>query len=66
LGWNCRKKKVQPPFVPKLKSDADTRYIDKAFTDENPINSYNNEESTDHGVYVFKGFSYNQDVLKKK
>jgi len=66
VDWvGIAEKKVQPPFVPKLKSDADTRYIDKAFTDENPINSYNNEESTDHGVYVFKGFSYNQDELKK-
>jgi len=66
IDWKgIAEKKIQPPFVPKLKSDVDTRYIDKLFTEENPLNSYNVEDASDQNVYIFKGFSYNPDVSVK-
>jgi len=66
IDWKgVAQKTVQPPFVPKLKDDIDTRYVDKLFTEENPINSYNVEDASET-VYVFKGFSYNQDLSNIK
>jgi len=61
IDWKgIAEKSIQPPFVPKLKDDVDTRYVDKLFTEENPINSCNEDASGP--VYIFKGFSYNQDL----
>ena len=38
VNWeDAWKKKIKPPFIPKLKNDTDLRYFDTMFTDE-PIN----------------------------
>ena len=38
VNWSdALKKKIKPPFIPKLKNDTDLRYFDTMFTDE-PIN----------------------------
>ena len=35
INWeDAKKKKIKPPFIPKLKSDIDLRYFDVMFTDE--------------------------------
>jgi serine/threonine protein kinase len=35
INWeDAKKKKIKPPFIPKLKSDTDLRYFDVMFTDE--------------------------------
>lgn len=37
-------KKVKPPFLPKLKSMEDTKYVDNQFVEMNPIDSYNSQD----------------------
>lgn len=57
-------KKIKPPFIPKISSDIDTRYIDSEFTNCTPTDSYNPGDSLEDSD-KFNGFSYNTDQFKK-
>lgn len=41
---NLMLKKIKPPFMPRLKSNTDTKYIDENFLEINPIDSYNQSD----------------------
>ena len=51
-------KKIKPPFTPKLRNAADTRYIDPEFTETAPVDSYNPGESLNENDNPYVGFSY--------
>ena len=55
-------KKIKPPFIPRLKNETDTRYIDKVFTGATPKDTPS--ESVDKVDVEFNGFSY--DINKKE
>jgi protein-serine/threonine kinase len=59
-------KKIKPPFTPRIKSESDTRYIDKEFTDEPPIDSLNPGDSLGENENPYVGFSYDpsKDIVK--
>ena len=59
-------KKIKPPFIPRIKSDTDTKYIDKQFTDEPPIDSVNPGDSLGDNENPYVGFSYDpsKDIIK--
>ena len=46
INWeSILEKKIKPPFIPKLKSETDTKYIDPEFTSLAPTDSYHAGES---------------------
>jgi serine/threonine protein kinase len=49
--------KIKPPFIPKLKSNCDTKYIDTDFLAEQPVDSYNKGDTVDTKDDLFKDFS---------
>ena len=51
-------KKNKPPFTPRIKCESDTRYIDKEFTDEPPIDSLNPGDSLGENENPYVEFSY--------
>lgn len=55
-------KKIKPPFIPRISSDSDTKYIDSEFTNLTPVDSYNPQDMLD-GDTDYKGFSYSQDKI---
>ena len=55
-------KKIKPPFIPRISSDSDTKYIDSEFTNLNPIDSYNPQDLLD-GDTEYVDFSYNKDKI---
>jgi len=62
VDWNLAyEKKLNPPFIPKLKSDTDLRYFDNIFTDE-PIGKpkkRNNTRDRDKEINnEYNGFTY--------
>ena len=62
VDWNLAyEKKLNPPFIPKLKSDTDLRYFDNIFTDE-PIGGpkkRNNTRDRDKEINnEYNGFTY--------
>jgi hypothetical protein len=66
IDWEAiYNKKIKPPFIPKIKSEIDTRYIDSEFTNCTPTDSYNPGDSLDNSDNPYKDFSYNTDQLKK-
>jgi hypothetical protein len=58
-------KKIKPPFIPKIKSESDTRYIDSEFTNCTPTDSYNPGDSLGDSENPYKDFSYNTGQLSK-
>ena len=59
INWeSILEKKIKPPFIPKLKSETDTKYIDPEFTSLAPTDSYHAGESLNEGDNPFIGFSY--------
>jgi hypothetical protein len=67
IDWEAIYRKViKPPFIPKIKSEQDTRYIDTEFTNCTPSDSYNPGDSLDNNENPYKGFTYNGDQLKKE
>ncbi len=65
IDWDAiYNKKIKPPFIPKIKSEVDTRYIDSEFTNCTPTDSYNPGDSLDNNENPYKDFSYNNDQLK--
>ncbi len=67
IDWEAiYNKKIKPPFIPKIKSESDTRYIDSEFTSCTPTDSYNPGDSLDNSENPYRDFSYNTDQLEKK
>ena len=67
IDWEAiLEKKIKPPFTPRIKSEIDTRYIDKEFTDEPPIDSLNPGDSLEENQNPYVGFSYDpsKDIVK--
>ena len=63
MKWaELEKKKIKPPFIPRLKNQIDTRYIDPVFTVATPKDTPAGSE--DKVEEEFNGFSY--DVTKKE
>ena len=59
INWDSiLAKKIKPPFTPKLKSETDTKYIDREFTSCTPIDSYNQGESLNENENPYIDFSY--------
>lgn len=60
IDWEALyNKELTPPFKPKLSGATDTKYIDKEFTSQKPVDSAKNSslltaECKDH----WKGFTY--------
>lgn len=57
------KKKIKPPFIPRLKNITDIRYIDPVFSKQ-PVTETPNESMGDTEVN-FDGFSYKNSNVKK-
>lgn len=55
-------KKIKPPFIPRISSDSDTKYIDSEFTNLTPVDSYNPQDYLE-GNTDYNGFSYNKDKI---
>ena len=59
INWeSILEKKIKPPFIPKLKSKSDTKYIDPEFTSLSAKDSYHAGESLNDNDNPFEGFSY--------
>jgi len=59
INWDdILAKKVEPPFKPDLKSEADVSCFDSTFTNQQPILSPDDSSSTHISEDVFTGFSY--------
>ena len=70
VDWNLAyEKKLNPPFIPKLKSETDLRYFDNVFTDE-PIGGpkkKNNTRDRDREVSnEYNGFTYMAESVSKE
>jgi hypothetical protein len=49
IDWDAiYKKKIKPPFIPKITSEVDTRYIDTEFTSCTPTDSITLGDSLDN------------------
>lgn len=56
-------KKIKPPFIPRISSNEDTKYIDLEFTNCTPTDSPVVEEKLSQDYYP--GFSYNNESFNK-
>ena len=58
--WNdVWAKKIQPPFIPKLKNEEDVKYFDSSFTDESVGSLLGKNSFKERGFSnEYKGFSY--------
>ena len=70
VNWNdALKKKIKPPFIPKLKNDTDLRYFDTMFTDE-PINGpqrkNTNRDRDREPSNDYNGFTYMAGSVSKE
>jgi serine/threonine protein kinase len=56
VDWDAiYKKRVKPPFIPKIESEVDTKYIDTEFTTSSPTDSYTPEEELENNDNPYKG-----------
>ena len=70
VNWDdAWKKKIKPPFIPKLKNDTDLRYFDTMFTDE-PINGpqrkNTNRDRDREPSNDYNGFTYMAGSVSKE
>lgn len=64
LDWNLlMSKKIKPPFIPRITSLEDTKYIDHEFTSCTPTDSPCFEEKLSQDNH-YQGFSYNNESHK--
>ncbi len=67
IDWEAIfKKKIKPPFIPKISSDFDTKYIDTEFTSCTPTDSYTPGDSLSEKENPYEEFSYNADSTLRK
>lgn len=65
LDWSLLiNKKIKPPFIPRINSNEDTKYIDHEFTSCTPTDSPCFEDKLSSDNY-YQGFSYNNEHIKK-
>ena len=58
IDWEAiLQKKIKPPFIPRISSDSDVKYIDSEFTNLNPVDSYNPQDLLE-GDTDYKGKIY--------
>ena len=58
IDWDAiYNKKIKPPFIPRISSDSDTKYIDSEFTNLTPVDSYNPQDMLE-GDTDYKGKYY--------
>lgn len=63
IDWEAiYNKKIKPPFIPRITSDSDTKYIDKEFTNLPAVDSYNPQDYLE-GDTDYRDFSYNKDKI---
>ena len=68
VNWDdVQTKKIEPPFIPNLKNEADLKYFDSSFTDES-IGSLIGKNSLKEGGFnnEYKGFSYLANSVGKE
>jgi serine/threonine protein kinase len=66
LDWDAiYKKKIKPPFIPKISNEFDTKYIDTEFTNCTPTDSYTGGDSLDNSDNPYQDFSFNESIMKK-
>lgn len=64
LDWKLLlNKKIKPPFIPRISSNEDTKYIDHEFTSCTPTDSPCFEEKLSQDNH-YQGFSYNNESYK--
>ncbi len=56
-------KKIKPPFIPKLRTAADTKYIDEEFLAQPAVDSYKKGDTVDSKDDLFKNFSNSGEML---
>lgn len=62
IDWNLLiNKKIKPPFIPRLNTTEDTRYVDIEFTNCTPVDSPVFEPTSHETDNHYHGFSYNND-----
>jgi serine/threonine protein kinase len=67
IKWDSiANKKIKPPFIPTLKFQGDTKYIDDEFLAEPAIDSYNRGDTIDSKDDLFKDFSFNNSIHSKE
>lgn len=65
IDWDAiLKMNIKPPFVPKIKNEFDTRYIDPEFTNLTLAESFNQNENVENSENPYQDFSY--DPKKNK
>ena len=65
IEWDAiYNKKIKPPFIPKISSEIDTKYIDTEFTNDTPNDSFNEGDGVDSDEGHYKGFSFNEPMMK--
>ena len=63
IKWEAiYEKKIRPPFVPNLRWDADTKYIDAEFLLEMVSDSYQKGDTIESKDDMFEGFSFNNKI----
>jgi serine/threonine protein kinase len=73
INWeDAKKKKLKPPFIPKLKNDTDLRYFDTMFTDEpisnigGPQRKNTNRDRDREPSNDYNGFTYMAGSVSKE
>ena len=70
VNWDdAWKKKIKPPFIPKLKNDTDLRYFDTMFTDEplnGPQRKNTNRDRDREASNDYNGFTYMAGSVSKE
>ena len=70
VNWeDAWKKKIKPPFIPKLKNDTDLRYFDTMFTDESlngPQRKNTNRDRDREASNDYNGFTYTAGSVSKE
>jgi hypothetical protein len=64
IDWDAiYKKKIKPPFIPKINSELDTKYIDVEFTNCTPTDSFTPGDSLDNSENPYKGTFINNSYF---
>lgn len=65
IKWDAiENKKIRPPFLPRLRTDTDTKYISSEFLSELAYDSYQQGDTIESKDDMFKDFSYNNKICQ--